>query len=160
MFNFEIIILFLLPPAAAAAAATTAAGTTGLSDTTAGFPNASSSTGPAGLPNATSPPRTTGASYATSATGPAGLSDATGSTRTTRASCATSATRATATVFTCSSPIAIRRVTAMLGIVLPPLALASASSTVHVSIGVSIGGFIKVLVVVDLVVAAALIDIA
>ena len=48
----------------------------------------------------------------------------------------------------------------MLGIVLPPLALASASSTVHVSIGVSIGGSIKVIVVVDVDVAAAPIAIA
>src|SRR5205807_8816489 len=97
----------------------------------------SGTAGTAGLPNATGPTRTTGASYATSATGTAGLSDATGSTRTTRASCATSATRATATVFTCSSPITVRRVAAVLGIMLPPVALASASSTVHVSIGVS-----------------------
>ena len=43
---------------------------------------------------------------------------------------------------------------------LPAIALAGASSTVHVSIGVSVGGSIKVIVVVDVDVAVVPIAIA
>src|SRR5207248_4402000 len=56
--------------------------------------------------------------------------------------------------------VAIRRVAAVLWVVLPTIALASASSTVHVSIRVSVGGSIKVIVVVEFDVAVVPIAIA